>query len=131
MLNDFSQTSKATTAYGPADYTHMTISVENGPVPLRSLVVVDMGNTQMTFATIDYAMMSQCIENQRRQEYPILWLDDTVDPSNTNMCYQETATSGFTVSRVRKSLSSISNKKLLRNLRLSHFHVESFNSITY
>ena len=87
----------------PIDWDQVTITVENGPLPLSSLSMMDNNADPFQIATVEYMTQSHCIDDLRIQ-FPIFWFDDDVDSSNNSKCYQETASSGFTVNRNRKWL---------------------------
>ena len=101
VLNDFSTQSGMLDVSMPIDWDQVTITVENGPLPLSSLSMMDNNADPFQIATVEYMTQSQCIDDLRIQ-FPIFWFDDDVDPSNTSKCYRETASSGFTVNRNRK-----------------------------
>ena len=101
MLNDFSNPSGLTNAFVPDGWEQLTVSVENGPLPLSSLSMMDNNLDPFSIATVEYMTQSTCIDDLRF-EFPIFWFDDEIDASNVSKCYAETASTGFTVNRTRE-----------------------------
>ena len=101
-MSDFSQQKGAQiTAQIPIDWDQLTLTVENGPLPLSSLAMMDTNPDPSLIATTEFMTQSNCVDDKRIL-FPIFWLDDDVDSGNILKCYQETASNGFTVNRTRE-----------------------------
>ena len=100
-MSDFSQSQGMISAHMPIEWDQLTVTVENGPLPLSSLSMMDQNPDPFAIATTEYMTQASCVDDQRIL-FPIFWFDDDVDSGNNLKCYQETASNGFTVNRTRK-----------------------------